>query len=79
MINGLAATKDDWDPSFIDGLASKNELLLLDNRGMGASVDDGSPFTIADLATDCARVIDAALDRPVAVLGWSMAALSPRR
>jgi pimeloyl-ACP methyl ester carboxylesterase len=72
VINGLAATKEDWDPIFIEGLAGMNELLLLDNRGMGASVDDGSSFTIADLAADCARVIVAELDRPTAVLGWSL-------
>ena len=40
LINGLAATKEDWDPSFIEGLASRNELRLLDNRGMGASRDE---------------------------------------
>ena len=42
LLNGLAATSDDWDPSFIDRLASVNELVLPDNRGIGASNDDGS-------------------------------------
>ena len=59
MLNGLAATSVDWDPSFVDGLASANELVLLDNRGIGASTDNGEPFDIARLADDTSRVIEA--------------------
>lgn len=72
VINGLAATGQDWDPTFIDGLAAKRELVLLDNRGIGDSPDDGSPFAIADLAEDCATLMATELGRPAAVLGWSM-------
>jgi hypothetical protein len=36
VLNGFAATSEDWDPSFIDRLASSNQLILLDNRGMVA-------------------------------------------
>jgi pimeloyl-ACP methyl ester carboxylesterase len=58
--------------SFIDGLASSNELILLDNRGIGRSTDNGQPFDIAKLADDAARVIEIlGIDR-VNVLGWSM-------
>src|SRR5580700_9632282 len=72
VINGLAATSEDWDPAFIEGLAEQNELFLLDNRGIGASPDDGASFTIADLAADCARTMDALISGRAAVLGWSM-------
>ena len=41
VLNGFAATSADWDPSFIDRLASASELVLVDNRGIGASTDDG--------------------------------------
>ena len=58
VLNGLAATSADWDLSFIDRLASGNEIVLLDNRGIGASTDDGAPFDIAKLAGDTARVIE---------------------
>jgi pimeloyl-ACP methyl ester carboxylesterase len=72
VVNGFAATKDDWDPAFLDALAGEHELVLLDNRGVGESPDDGLPFTIENLATDVAGLIDAlGLERP-AVLGWSM-------
>src|SRR5436305_4310207 len=72
VLNGLAATSADWDPSFIDRLASGNEIILLDNRGIGASTDDGAPFDIAKLAGDTARVIAALEFERASVLGWSM-------
>jgi len=40
VLNGFAATSADWDPSFIDRLASSNELILVNNRGIGGSTDD---------------------------------------
>src|SRR5438552_8660584 len=72
VLNGFAATTADWDPSFIDGLASSNELILGDNRGIARSTDDGKPFDIARLADDAARVIDALGFEHTSVLGWSM-------
>jgi pimeloyl-ACP methyl ester carboxylesterase len=72
LLNGFAATSADWDPSFIDGLASSNELILLDNRGIGGSTDNRRPFDIAQLADDTARVIEAREFERASVLGWSM-------
>jgi pimeloyl-ACP methyl ester carboxylesterase len=72
VLNGFAATMSDWDPSFIDRLASSNELILLDHRGIGSSSDDGKEFAIAQLAGDTAHVIEALGFARVSVLGWSM-------
>ncbi|PYJ70025.1 MAG: hypothetical protein DME76_07010 [Verrucomicrobia bacterium] len=72
VLNGFAATSSDWDPSFIDGLACCNELILLDNRGIGDSTDDGKPFDVAKLAGDAARVIETLGFKRISVLGWSM-------
>ena len=72
VLNGFAATSADWDPSFIDGLACCNELILLDNRGIGDSTDDGKPFDVAKLAGDAARVIETLGFKRISVLGWSM-------
>jgi pimeloyl-ACP methyl ester carboxylesterase len=72
VLNGFAATSADWDPSFIHGLASSNELILLDNRGIGGSTDDGKPFNIAQLADDAARLIETLGIERANVLGWSM-------
>jgi pimeloyl-ACP methyl ester carboxylesterase len=57
---------------FIERLASANELILVDNRGIGASTDNGAPFDIDQLADDAARVIEALELEHVSVLGWSM-------
>jgi pimeloyl-ACP methyl ester carboxylesterase len=72
VLNGFGATSSDWDPSFIDRLASSNELILLNNRGIGGSADDGQPFDIAKLAHDAAHVIEALGFEHVSLLGWSM-------
>jgi pimeloyl-ACP methyl ester carboxylesterase len=79
VLNGFAATSADWDPSFIDRLASSNQLILLDNRGIGRSTDNGRPFDIAQLAGDAARVIEILdVERP-SVLGWSMGGFIAQR
>ena len=72
VLNGFAATNADWDPSFIDVLASSNELILIDNRGIGFSTDNGQPFEIAQLADDVARIIDFLGMERTNLLGWSM-------
>ena len=72
VLNGYAATAADWDPSFIDRLASSNQLILLNNRGIGGSTDNGQPFDIAKLANDAAHVIEALGFERTSVMGWSM-------
>ena len=72
VLNGFGTTSSDWDPLFIHGLASYNELILLDNRGIGGSADDGKPFDIARLADDAAHVIGTLRFERISILGWSM-------
>jgi pimeloyl-ACP methyl ester carboxylesterase len=72
VLNGFGATSSDWDPLFIHGLACSNELILLDNRGIGDSTYDGRPFDIARLANDAAHVIETLGFERISVLGWSM-------
>ena len=72
IFNGFAATSADWDPSFIDRLASSNELILLNNRGIGGSTDNGQAFDIAKLADDAAHVIETLGVERANVMGWSM-------
>ena len=72
VLNGFGATSADWDPSFIDGLASSHELILLNNRGIGGSTDDGQPFDIQTLAADAAGLIERLGIERASVMGWSM-------
>jgi pimeloyl-ACP methyl ester carboxylesterase len=71
-LNGFAATSADWDPSFLYRLAGSNELILLDNRGVGGSSDDGTLFDIEKLADDSARVLELLGIGGASVMGWSM-------
>src|SRR5262249_27926880 len=72
VLNGFAATSADWAPSFIDRLASSNELILLNNRGIGGSKDDGQSFDIEKLANDAMNVIQTIGIGRASVMGWSM-------
>jgi pimeloyl-ACP methyl ester carboxylesterase len=72
VLNGFAATSADWEPSFIGRLASFNELILLNNRGIRGSTDNGQPFDIGKLADDAAHVIETLGFERTSVLGWSM-------
>ena len=79
VLNGFAATSADWDPSFINALACSNELILVDNRGIGCSTDNGRAFDIDQLADDAARVIEMlGVERP-SILGWSMGGFIAQR
>jgi pimeloyl-ACP methyl ester carboxylesterase len=70
VLNG--ATSADWDPSFIDRLASSNELVLLNNRGIGGSTDGGRSFNIEKLADDTAHIIESLGIERASVTKWSM-------
>lgn len=72
VLNGFAATSADWDPAFIHGVASSNELILLDHRGIGNSTDDGKPFDIIQLADDAAHAMETLGFDRMSMLGWSM-------
>ena len=72
VLNGFAATSADWDPSFIDRLASCHQLILVNNRGVGGSIDNGQSFEIARLADDAAQVIETLGFERTSVMGWSM-------
>lgn len=87
MLNGYAATKDDWDPAFLGALAGTHELLCPDSRGVGDSELESSAGGIGELAADAIEVLDQAGVASAAVLGWSMggfvaqelAAIAPER
>ena len=72
VLNGFAATSADWDPAFIHGVASSNELILLDHSEIGNSTDDGKPFDITQLADDAAHAMETLGFDRMSMLGWSM-------
>jgi pimeloyl-ACP methyl ester carboxylesterase len=62
---------DNWDPALVDRLAADREVILLDNRGVGASTG-AVPDNVEDMARDVLRFIDALELRQVDLLGFSL-------
>ena len=54
FLNHLAAELDRWDPRVVDGIAAKRRVIVVDNRGVGAS-EGSTPKLVAAMARrDCA-------------------------
>jgi pimeloyl-ACP methyl ester carboxylesterase len=62
---------DNWDPALVDRLAARREVILLDNRGVGASTGV-VPDNVEDMARDVLRFIDALGLEQVDLLGFSL-------
>jgi 3-oxoadipate enol-lactonase len=72
LINGYAATSEDWDPGFLAALGESFEVICPDNRGVGGSELGKAELTIDGMAADLEALLDAlGVERAVAV-GWSM-------
>lgn len=72
LINGYAASKEDWDPVFLEALAIHSALLCPDNRGIGGSAGPVEGLSVAAMARDVRSMLD---ERGVAtadIAGWSM-------
>jgi 3-oxoadipate enol-lactonase len=72
LIQGMSATRLAWGRPFLDELERSFECYVFDNRGMGLSGRAEMPFTIADLAADTGRLLDALELETAHVVGISM-------
>ncbi len=72
LINGYAATKDDWDPVFVQELSRGGRVVCPDNRGMGESPPVGAKLTVRAMATDVIELMDTLGIKRADVIGWSM-------
>ena len=72
LINGYAATADDWDPGFLAALAGSRTVICPDNRGTGDSELGGEPVTIEAMAADAEALLEAVEIDSAPVAGWSM-------
>jgi 3-oxoadipate enol-lactonase len=71
LIQGLGFDRSGWDP-VAAALGRRFGLVLVDNRGVGASDVPAAPSTVADMAGDVAAVLDAAGIGTAHVLGTSL-------
>lgn len=72
MIAGFGASKADWPADWLAALHSRHCVVLFDNRGVGRTIDAGSPFSMAQLAADAVGLMDFLGIEQVHVLGMSM-------
>lgn len=72
LLNGYAATKADWDPSFLDALSAGSRVICPDHRGIGDSPPLPGETTIAAMAADALAFMDALGLETVDLAGWSM-------
>ena len=72
LINGYAASKDDWDPGFLDALGRTSTVVCPDNRGIGASPPARGDLGVASMAADVLALMDAREIEVADVAGWSM-------
>ncbi|WP_300157015.1 alpha/beta hydrolase [Solidesulfovibrio sp.] len=76
LLTGLGCTMDRWTPEFIEEAAKKHQLIIMDNRGMGYTTDDGQPFTYRLFAQDAVSLLDALGVRQTDVLGYSQSSVT---
>jgi pimeloyl-ACP methyl ester carboxylesterase len=76
LLTGLGATMDGWSPAFIDAASKKYQLILMDNRGMGYTTDNGVEFTYRLFAQDAIALLDALGVRKTNVLGFSQSSVT---
>jgi pimeloyl-ACP methyl ester carboxylesterase len=67
----FTGTLDNWDPAVTDALASRRELLLFDNAGVGRSTGE-VPMTVAGMAGHAMAFLDALGIETCDVLGYSL-------
>ncbi|CAM2963086.1 alpha/beta hydrolase [Acinetobacter celticus] len=71
FLNHLAAVLDNWDPRIIDGIAAKHHIVILDNRGVGASTGEPAK-SIEQMSDDAITFIQAKGFKQVYLFGFSM-------
>jgi 3-oxoadipate enol-lactonase len=72
LIQGMSGTHVSWGRPFLAELEAHFDCVVFDNRGVGRSGAVTDPFTIAEMAADCAGLLDALELRSAHVLGISM-------
>jgi len=72
LIMGYSGTMDLWAPEMLKELASKYQIIIFDNRGMGKTTASDKEFTIELFADDTRGLLDALGIERAHVLGWSL-------
>lgn len=79
LVNGYAATGEDWDPTFLWELGDSHRVICPDNRGLGGSELGEGELTIDGMAADLEALLDSLALGPLPVAGWSMGGFVAQR
>jgi pimeloyl-ACP methyl ester carboxylesterase len=79
LVNGYAATGEDWDPSFLSELAESYEVICPDNRGLRGSALGDLELSIDSMAADLEALLDSLRIERLPVVGWSMGGFVAQR
>ena len=71
LVHGLGYARWGWEP-VVDRLAEHRRVVLVDNRGVGASDVPAGPYTSSQMAGDVLAVVDAAGADRVQLVGASL-------
>lgn len=71
LIMGWGGNAATWNPQ-LGGLAERHRVLVFDNRGVGRTSAPEGPYSIQQMATDAARLLDALEIDQTHVFGISM-------
>jgi pimeloyl-ACP methyl ester carboxylesterase len=71
LLQHFMGNLDNYDPAITDALASRREVILTDNAGVGLSTSE-APKTVSGMARDAASLIDALRLERVDLFGFSM-------
>jgi pimeloyl-ACP methyl ester carboxylesterase len=72
LVNGYAATGDDWDPTFLWELGASHRVICPDNRGFGGSELGVGEVSVDGMAADLEALLDTLGIERLPVIGWSM-------
>jgi pimeloyl-ACP methyl ester carboxylesterase len=72
LFNGASDVMDGWDPSFPSSLSSNHTVIAFDSRGLGNTTMGSKPYSMQQLATDAAGLLDALKIPKADVMGYSL-------
>ena len=71
FFNGYRSTMDVWDSHLLNNLASKYEVIIFDNRGIGKTSTGNKEFTMDLFTEDTVELLNLLNIEKAHLLGWS--------
>jgi len=76
LLTGLGGIMENWSPELIEAASKQYQLIIMDNRGMGYTTDNGVKFTYRLFAEDVIALLDALGVQKTNVLGFSQSSVT---